>query len=59
MLLRPGAVLLLSILILTESLRYPTGNSRNKRPSRTNALVEISPYETAHGGKADIVTSKG
>lgn len=30
MLLRPGAVLLLSIHILTESLRCPTGNSRNK-----------------------------
>lgn len=53
MLLRPGAVLLLSIHILTESLRRPTGSSRNKLLSRMNVVVE-----TAHG-KLDILTSDG
>lgn len=59
MLLRPGAVLSLSIHLLTESLRCPTGNSRNKWLRRMNAVVESSPFETAHGDNVDVLTSKG
>lgn len=43
MLLRPGALLLLAIHILTESLRCPTKDSKNKRLSRMKVIVETSP----------------